>query len=581
VTTAAACAAIVKRELVSTLRQGRAYAAFVAIVLVTVVFIVTAWPSEQSLFYQAPALAAQLTVITSYVLLAGSVLLIPAIAANSIALEREQQTYDMLHMTAIPSFAVLGAKILNSLGLYALIVVGVLPVVGTAFFLVGVETNVLLTTLALVLASTFTSAAIATWVSARSRTTVRAIIISYIAVAVFHLLSPFALFLGWTLFVALFLDIGSIGSGAQGAAITGSPFLAFQTLHRGTLLPTDLAYSLGYQISVAAVGLFFASRALRKPLPERKADTDKPIDDPEELKRRRMKFPFYLIDPLRRKGTIEDGRNPMLVRELRWGLMQRGGVMIRAFYGSFFVILVGGFFSLLDANGISVDVSTSWIWFEMVLVVLVAPALTANVLTKEYELGNMDMLRMTLVPPRQIIAGKGLAGAMAVSPVVCAALLMNLILAPAGQGIWPVLLTGTVSVIACAALSLALSLVASYLMTRTTGALVVSYVLSAIVFLGVPFTASYVLSYRGYWSTVTESAAAFVSPIQAFQFNIDSQNGNSWPDDPNLFNWLLPHWSSSAFTLYWMANVLVFFLVATGIMYVTAREFERWRMQDR
>ena len=63
------------------------------------------------------------------------------------------------------------------------------------------------------------------------------------------------------------------------------------------------------------------------------------------------------------------------------------------------------------------DAMRDWILFQNYVTVLLAPALMANALTKEMELGNLDMLRMTLLRPRDITLGKLAAGAMALFPV--------------------------------------------------------------------------------------------------------------------------------------------------------------------
>ena len=50
----------------------------------------------------AAQVSEDLAVSVSMALLLGCALFIPAFAANSISIEREQQTYDLLHLTLIP-----------------------------------------------------------------------------------------------------------------------------------------------------------------------------------------------------------------------------------------------------------------------------------------------------------------------------------------------------------------------------------------------------------------------------------------------------------------------------------------------
>jgi ABC-type transport system involved in multi-copper enzyme maturation permease subunit len=342
-----------------------------------------------------------------------------------------------------------------------------------------------------------------------------------------------------------------------------------------------------YQSIFAAICFFLALRILRRPPKPAKVETRKPIDDVALLEARRKKFPFYLIDPLRRKESIEDLQNPMLVKELRWGTMGRATTLIRVFYTSFIVFLIACAFVLFNTMSATTQMDynlaiLTLMMIQMCLIVTIAPTLVANALTKEHEIGNMDMLRLTLLSPREIVLGKLLAGAVCLSPLLLASFLSGLPLlfvALFFPGAFAVLFTGYITLLVCALVSLSLGLLASLLTRRTGASIVLSYFLSILIFGGLALLCFAV----GQWllpppssrATTTEAAIfsasfRFLSPITGYWAN--------WMH--HRYYWGM-RGATSLVSGYWFGNVIVFSVLGRAIIQFCIARFARVGMRER
>jgi ABC-type transport system involved in multi-copper enzyme maturation permease subunit len=250
--------------------------------------------------------------------------------------------------------------------------------------------------------------------------------------------------------------------------------------------------------------------------------------------------------------------------------MNRNTVLIRIFYITFIVYLIVGIGTVFIEPR-NPDM-LAWLMTQIILTVVIAPALMATSFTKEYELGNIDMLRMTLLTPRDIVLGKMWAGAASVAPALLAALVTGIPAVFIGMRTrqWPVMLTGYVTLFVCTLVSLSLGLSSSLVTKRTTASLALSYILSILVFVGFSGAAAY-LAYEVFEDLrhhpITNDVIMFLSPIGAFFYN-------ALPDK-------YIHEHGSPLNSYWLGNVSVFTLFALILIKVTVIGFERYRMRDR
>ena len=172
----------------------------------------------------------------------------------------------------------------------------------------------------------------------------------------------------------------------------------------------------------------------------------------------------------------------MMVRELRWGLFGRETRLVRLFYLSF-ILSFGSAVAMCGAGRNYVG----WFLFQIGVVAITTPALLGNILTKEYELGNIDMLRTTLLLPKEIIDGKLLSGAISIAPMVLGIILslfpLSVIAFVWNDSLQPIVV-GCPTLFLCAFLSLAVTVAVSLLTRRTVVSLFLSYGCSALLLLG-------------------------------------------------------------------------------------------------
>jgi hypothetical protein len=486
-------------------------------------------------------------------LLGACALFLPAFGATSIVLEREQETLDALRTTLIRPFGIVLGKLINTLGFFLLLILAVMPVLSTVFFLVGLDWVEFAQALTIVLMSALSFAMVGILVSAIFRRMLVAIIAAYVGVWLNFFGSFFFGLFAWIVmnFLSVLLPYSLTRPGGMGYVNPGgwSSLTALMMIGMGQISWVHFAGVMLYQLCFTGLcGLLALAVLQRAPAPP-KIESSKPIDDPEILRQRRRRFPYYLIDPLARKKLVEDGRNPMLVRELRWGLMNRGTFMARTFLASFVVWLVAAFPAATDIN---LSALRGWFLFQMVGIVVLAPAFLANVLTKEYELGNIDMLRMTLLRPRDIILGKLVAGGSVVLPLFLSSVATSVSLLITDAYRWDLLLVGYTTSLLCLILSVCLGLFASLLTRRSSTALVLTYLLVCFVF------ASSVLV----WDIAPFWARVLGSPIVTFA--MVSTNARI----------------RMGFPLSWMMNIAVYSCVCVTLVLSSIGLFHRYRERD-
>lgn len=470
--------AVLHRELLTNLRTVRAFAMVVLFVGLCAIAVTTAWPGANVPITSAGAYArASLGAITT-VLFALCSLFMPFIGAMAVAAEREQDTFEMMRVTLIPPRSIVLAKMVAAAGFFAVLLVAAAPVISAIYFLAGVETETLLQIFALLVAWMLAVTALGVCVSAYSRRVVRALIGALMATAALVLLGPLLLTYVLVIPGALFGNLSSLAGLAGAGGIAGSPFATLTALFMGNLTNEVLALAIGYNLGLAALFAYFAIAAIGRPETFSVPRPPRLIEDEAVLRARRMSFPFYLIDPLRRQPDIDETKNPMTVKELRWGLMQRGGLLIRVFYIALAIYLLVGAGVLTDFASASAQSEVAAVWHTIQLVIILAagPAFVANTVTKEFEMGNADALNMTLLEPKEVIGGKLRAGVVSLAPLPLAAIVANTIIYGFVGGAYVPWFVSTVAVTAAAAMSLGIGMLASTSAKRTTVSLLAAYI---------------------------------------------------------------------------------------------------------
>jgi ABC-type transport system involved in multi-copper enzyme maturation permease subunit len=542
-----AALALIRRELVTSLRSIRVLVFLSLLLGGATVVVMTSWPGSANVsFIALSGYSERLLEHIGVAQLCAGLLLLPGIAGVAVTGEREQGTYEMLRATAIGPWAMVCAKAINALGIYLLLIIAGLPILGVIFFLVGVEWPRLLLMNAVIVSSAFSVAATSLFCSIRLRRTVTSAVASYFAMLCCMGL-PIVVFgftaelFRWSVMpdtlavdpLARLADMARLligvlpGYDMSGWYSTGdeavllrimslfSPILLFTANTSDFDTAAVPAYACIWQLLIAWVFYVKSARRLRREQFDTAAA--KPVRKPTGVPGFPHRFPYYLIDPGKAPAPIDETGNPMLRKELRWGMLGRATTLVRIFYGVFiFSMLLYASVSLVTSN------SGEIIMLGMGLSTLIAcvggPALLAGILTKEYAESNLDMLRMTLLPPGHVFRGKLLGGMINFLPlllpgalvgVLCAGIFTNF--SPAPQ-LFATFVVCLIAMGVIAMICVACAMVAALVAHQANTAFLTSYLMITALIMGLWFGATAI------------ARAIFPSPYTVFQ-NISMLTG--------------------------------------------------------
>ncbi|MCG3148447.1 MAG: hypothetical protein PCFJNLEI_01890 [Verrucomicrobiae bacterium] len=398
---------ILHRELTSALRSRLTFlltALYLAGLAAVVWFL---WPTEG--IY---SLAAQSTRSVLLVFTIGQLLLVmlyaPAFGATAITVEKEQNSYELLFTTQLSPTAIITGKLFSSVTCLLLLLVLSFPIFTACFFLGAVSVPETIIIYGLTGLTALFLALMGLAISAARPTSHSALVTTYLLILALNALPwiPYVILQSrpeaayWTVLVRACSPLAAIASVivpgfdlAPGGGPTG--------------LPASWKIFVGFTggLSLALLGYLLASvyRSARQPA---RAHTPV-IDDPKLLAQRKLRFPFYLIDPIRRRGHIPDWINPVFAREMRAQAFGGGIWIFRCAY----ICLAGSMILMsLVAGNIALGspdlIRTVALVFQLGLIVLVVPSLTVGAITQERERGNLDLLRQTRITAWQFLFGK-------------------------------------------------------------------------------------------------------------------------------------------------------------------------------
>jgi ABC-type transport system involved in multi-copper enzyme maturation permease subunit len=467
--------ALVRREVVSTLRKGSTFVLLSLFVGIAIAWLAMVWPEAG--MATASDFANSLFRSMSIFLLVCAAAVLPAIGATSIASEREQDTLDVLQTALVPLPMIFSAKLFSTGAFFLLMIFAVLPILATPFFLVGIDPIFMLTTTMVVM------------VSATMYSTIGVAISCYFRRSTIAVAAALGFSIAYSL-IPCFSPLYMVGSDTSGWPVL--VYLLIFILANVFLL--NLLLAMGIQ-------------QLRRDVPPPRYERVRAIKDPEALRHRRQTFPYYIIDPLAAKKPIEDNRNPVFVREIRWGYSFYATVLVRVSYVAAIIFMLMSFASMEDNTSISPRLLACLHG----LAVVFAPSLVANMLTKERELGNLDMLRSTLLSAEQAFFGKLGAGYVAVAPMLFCFLAISLVCYFPTATPFIMIATSAGTLILCVALGLTVGMIASLVSTTSTAALILANLLSGVLFLGPSIVQS--VQQRIYGRTSAQFASnLFISP---------------------------------------------------------------------
>jgi ABC-type transport system involved in multi-copper enzyme maturation permease subunit len=108
----------------------------------------------------------------------------PAATSGAIIGERERQTYEILLTTLLTPMQIVWGKLVSALSFIGLLVFASLPLAALSFLLGGIQEAQVIMGLAIIVATALLFSTLGLYISARAKTTLAAIVITFIAVLV-------------------------------------------------------------------------------------------------------------------------------------------------------------------------------------------------------------------------------------------------------------------------------------------------------------------------------------------------------------------------------------------------------------
>ena len=475
-----------------------------------------------------------------------TILLVPAFTASAITDEREKKSFDLLFTTLLKPSQILAGKLFAAIGVVGLVLIMSVPVTALCALSGGISIQLLVKTYATIFLAAFTYGLLGLAVSALCSRTFTAVVVSYFGIS---------LLAGATWLPAVLLrQVGALQN-VWRVIRSLSPFEALLALNKPasyelvvgsvTAASTFQIYVVG-MIAIAAVCFLVFSIGLARPVNSRKTKAQEQYTDFRTSLKRRLGFPFYLIDPLRRKRPIARWRNPVFVAELRSKVFGKPKFILRALAAcivisiTLLILICLNFASIFGPDNVRV-VS---VLFQFGLIVLLAPVVSSGSITEERTAGTLGLLRMTPLTAWTIIFGKLKAAFMYVLIFLLSSIpvLFSLAYLETQAAYWRV---GAWSgaLILTAVVFILIGLVTSTFMKSTAAATAMSYGITFLVSVG---TFS-VLLFVYFFSDQAKAAVLAVNPVVgAIQITSDV-----WFSELTLFGRPL-----------WQCNLVVFVAAA-------------------
>ncbi|MFA6566987.1 MAG: ABC transporter permease [Victivallales bacterium] len=404
---------IFQREFSSSSRSVKTNFLIWAYLVLLALLILILWPAG-GIHSVASSSSKQIFSLFFGVNLTLVLLMVPAFSATSISWEKENNTYDSLFITMMKPHEIMQGKLFSSILMIVILVFLSIPIASVCALTGGI--SVLLVTkivsLIFVTAVSYGLAGLAcsAWFS-RSSTS---IVMNYAVMMVFAGASwlPAAL-LSNIFFLQKFKDVWQF-------VRCMSPYdamfyllypetyrLSMETVSRGDAV-TPYGIFIGFSVVLSIVSFVLFARGITRPAVKSKAVQGEFYTGTSQAIKRKLTWPFYLVDPLKRKKTIANWSNPVFVAEMRSKLFANPKFVLRLVSAIFILslmllILVSWQYStMLKADTVRIVA----IIFQICVVALLSPGVSSGLITEEITSGTFLMLRMTPMKPHTVIFGK-------------------------------------------------------------------------------------------------------------------------------------------------------------------------------
>jgi ABC-type transport system involved in multi-copper enzyme maturation permease subunit len=486
------------RELLVNLRSNRAFTLQFLYVSFLGIVVYFAWPSEGKLV--SADLAQRLFnmfFLGQFFLVA---LVAPSFAAGSITGEKERKTYEMLLASPLRPTSILVGKLLSSLTYLVILILSSLPLVIICFLLGGILLSEIARAYLILILAAGTFGLLSLACSSYFSRTSSALVVSYLVIL------PLAVIC---------------------VVLTQTKEVVLRDFVSIAVLPP-------WCLAIWAVVILLVNRRLLRP-PDVGSEGKDVVDEEQEMKYAigvvidRDLFPDKLFAPAKRTDLMPDGTNPVLDKELRSEIFSQGTLMLRVVIQVSMLLSIPLMAALLFLKP---EHAGYYVSYVLTFNLLVGPVFSAGSITQERERQTLNLLLTTLLTPGKIVFAKLLA-ALRVSTVLTFLLTEQLLLAyllipELRERVWTLLVFLAIIATTCLATS-TIGLLCSALSRKTSVAMVLTYMVLLILFVGPVGMRSYLevfgnVSYERIAAlTVTSPySAAFSIPMRPSQLSMSS-----------------------------------------------------------
>ena len=400
---------IFAREFTAAVRCRKTLALTLFLVAVLALVLFLLWP-RSGIFSETNS--NEIFSIFLNVNLALIVLLIPGFVATTITQERENSSFDLLFTSMLTPVEIMVGKLFAALGITFLVVIISMPITALCALSGGISGPLLTRTYGVILLATLTYGLLGLALSSVCQRSFTALVWTYLGI----------LALGGATWLPSVLLPNLVGLHTLWHAIRClSPFEALLALNHPERyeravagLPAEQVFRL-HLIGMSVLALLFLftfCRYVLRPPAQRRKRTVQQYTDTRTMLRRKLMFPFYLIDPLRRRKPIAVWRNPVFVAEIRSRIFGHPKFILRSLAACMVLCM-----SLLTLVALQFatqhhpdTVRLVAIVFQVGVAAFFAPAVCSGSITDERTSGTLVLLEMTGLPTWTVVSGQIRAG---------------------------------------------------------------------------------------------------------------------------------------------------------------------------
>lgn len=468
---------IIHRELITLLRQPRALAIQLVYVAAIVGLVLAVWPDSATVNLGGRQ-AQQLFAVFVYGLLVALALIGPAFPAMAIVRERQQGTLRLLLTSPLTPLDILVGKVSGAIGFIALLLALSLPAAAACYTMGGIRWQDLVMAYFVLAVTAIQYAMVALYVSSKAKSTDGALRVTYgyILLTAVIVLGPYYLVQG---------KVAGVVADATEWLAAVSPIPAVlqiigheEVATRGIDVQADqLTRYIVWSCIIIVLSAFALLYMLQPHMMDRPRSKGY-ITDEQSRKTRVFRRFMFLVDPNKRTGSIANYENPVMIKEFRTRTFGRATWMIRIVGTCLIVSLLLVLLATMGSMFVGIEFMAGvLVIFQVGLIVLVSPALSAALISAEVESGGWTLLKMTPLSARKIIMGKLLSVGWTLTLVLLATLPGYGVLWLIDPGWSERILNGLISLSLTAFMSLMLGAACSALINRTAAATTTAYMI--------------------------------------------------------------------------------------------------------